>query len=259
MRTISVQASHRIQEWKTLLSLLKDLITDTYLIFKQDGIFIEQVDPERVTITQVKLLNLSFYKFSSNEDIYIGVSIQYLYKLVKSCSDIMTFTLRIYEDDPENMEVYVIHPENRAFSISVAIPSMILPRTKFHVPDIDYKFVLEVPIKRLQKAVRDAAHTSKHVILQALGSDGYLSVKAQGPNGKLCFTITEEEFGFFWYNRPGPNEMYEESFFHKYLERFLKTELDSKVLLHMQQGCPLQLQVSIPFVGNVTHYIAGME
>ena len=263
-RTTLCEAHHSAQDLKVLFCLLKDLVNNTNLLFRKDGLFIEQMDPERVTITAVKLLNLKYYQPPTDTDeVAIGVSLVYLYKLIKSASNDMEMRFRVFEDDKDTLEVYLINPTLPASSTHVLIPSMILPKLRTNIPDIDYDFVAEVPIKHLRNAIRDVSTASKHVTIQASTESGNggasITIKSEGPYGTITRTITPEEPGFFWFEQPGEAVVFRETFFAKYLERFLKTDMDKKIMIHMKAGLPLLITISMPYTGQVVHVIASME
>lgn len=260
MRQIIAEGRHATGQIKQLLALLKDIVSDVNLDFEPDGVFVRAIDFERITITIIKLLNLSSYYYSSNKPHHtIGVSLSFLHRLLKPSNDSHYVKLRVYEDDPDTLEVSIQDLEQPSSSTMVAVPSMLLTKTRPMIPDIKYDFVVDIPIKRLQRAVRDASIASKHITIQALGRDGAISVKADGPFGNIVSTITAEEPGLFWMERPESGAVFQEQYFFKYLDRFLKTDIHNKVTLYMKQGSPLLMQVSIPFTGNISYYIASVE
>ena len=73
--------------FKTLCEALKEILTDTNLIFNDDGIKIIAMDPSHTILVHLKLDHTSFEEYYCQEKTVVGVSMLNFFKLIKTMTN----------------------------------------------------------------------------------------------------------------------------------------------------------------------------
>jgi proliferating cell nuclear antigen len=79
--------------FKTLCEALKEILTDTNLIFTDDGLKIIAMDPSQTILVHLKLDHTSFEEYFCREKTVVGVSMLNFFKLIKTMTNNDTLTL----------------------------------------------------------------------------------------------------------------------------------------------------------------------
>ena len=102
--------------FKTLCEALKEILTDTNLIFSDDGIKIIAMDPSHTILVHLKLDHTSFEEYYCSEKTVVGVSMLNFFKLIKTMTNNDTLTLFIEKSDVNKLGIRIENGEKNSMT-----------------------------------------------------------------------------------------------------------------------------------------------
>lgn len=251
---ILVQLRHKAQPFKRILSVLKDLLTDVNILFDRTQVRIGGVDPEKLVVTQLSLLH--FEEYSCVEDgIRVGVYISYLHKMLRGVGPDHVIEMTIKRDTPSVLEVTVLHAGKNTRSFT-AVRSMDLPLEKIDIPEVEFDAMVTVPMKDMQKALREVGLLSKRVCLGY--TNDIVQLISSGPIGVANLAIGPTPDGLVWHKqaREGSHGIY----FTKFIEKFVRPDVSDTIDIYFRKSFPLVFQYTDKdYLGVFQFAIAEIE
>ena len=103
--------SHSI---KTLVEVLKEVLTDVNIIFDETGVKIMSMDGNHVALIHLKLEASKFEEFYCKQKTIIGVCMSSFYKLMKTVSNSDTITMHMEEENTDQLHISVSNSEKNS-------------------------------------------------------------------------------------------------------------------------------------------------
>jgi len=251
----------QIAPFRTLMTALKDILLETNITFKPDGIRIINMDKSHTILAHLFLQSKNFEVFECKKDkIVIGVNMFHLFKLINTIDNDDTLTLYIEECDYvdgivhhlglkfENGEIKqcktqklrLIEPDNEELA----------------VPDVTFSSILNIPSTDFQKIIRDLSIISDKLEIKSVGNE--LIFKCQGQ-----FAIAEirrsEADGYMEFIQKNPNKIIQGEFSLKNLGYFIKcTNLCSQIEIYLENDLPLIVKYNVASLGDIKLCLAQL-
>ena len=251
----------QIAPFRTLMTALKDILLETNITFKPDGIRIINMDKSHTILAHLFLQSENFEVFECKKDkIVIGVIMFHLFKLINTIDNDDTLTLYIEECDYvdgivhhlglkfENGEIKqcktqklrLIEPDNEELA----------------VPDVTFSSILNIPSTDFQKIIRDLSIISDKLEIKSVGNE--LIFKCQGQ-----FAIAEirrsEADGYMEFIQKNPNKIIQGEFSLKNLGYFIKcTNLCSQIEIYLENDLPLIVKYNVASLGDIKLCLAQL-
>lgn len=244
-----LQTSQALQI-KTLLDVLKDLITEVNIKFEPTHMKLVSLDPGRVGMVHLLINKLEYYHCKS--ELYVGVYIQYIYKLLRSVTTSHHLEWRIRKEEPGTLEIVISNPEKRTFTTH-RLKTLELDIEDVTIPHVTFEYVINMPSSDLQKYIKELSHVSNVVTVRGTGKD--IEFAASGDLGDTIITVSPTPSGLNWVHKNTQNDFFEGKYFVKYLEKFVKTQVDSVVEIFIKSKYPLILKYQMT-LGQLTFCIS---
>lgn len=230
---------------KSLLEVLKDIITDVNVYFDSTGVKIIAFDVARVTLVHVKLSAENFEEYSCTKDIVLGINVVNTFKLLKSISntDILTIT-----HDQENLIVTVSNDGKKCTS-KFTIRLLDLNEDLLEIPENSDSVTYEtlVPSIDFQKIIRDMSNIGTELTVKRVGSLIEFSCEGDFADKKTTIEQTEDI-----------GTVVTGSFSLKYLSMFTKATILCPIVQIIQENddSPIMFKYTIANLGELKFYLA---
>lgn len=219
---------------KSIIDVIKDLVTDVNLVFKKEEVSIVAMDPEKVVGVYLSLdrVKLEHYELHGDNDIYIGLNMQHLYKLIRGASIHDTLVLDINEDTPNVLRIQIYNPTNGIVS-TTSIYSLDIEKVQPQLPDVRYECTGRIPTADFLKSIKTLSHGSKQLTISAKGSSDplYLTLAAKGNvyvyTTSISICPSEEGLKWLYFKAESVKGQY----MAKFIEKFIKPSIDKQIEL----------------------------
>jgi proliferating cell nuclear antigen len=238
---VRFQTSQALQ-LKVLLDVLKDLITEVNIKFDTDHMKLVSLDPGRVGMCHLVINKLEYYY--CREPLYVGIYIQYLYKLMRSVTTSHHLEWRVRTENPSILEIVVSNPERRIFTTH-KIKTLSLDIEEVTIPQVNFEYVISMPTSDLQKYVKELSHVSNIITVSSSGKD--IELTASGDLGETTINVAPTPSGLNWVNKylSSEEERFQGRYFLRYLDKMLKSQVDNTIELYIKKDYPLVLKYNL--------------
>jgi proliferating cell nuclear antigen len=230
---------------KSLLEVLKDIITDVNVYFDSTGVKIIAFDVARVTLVHVKLAAENFEEYSCTKDTVLGINVVNTFKLLKSISntDILTIT-----HDQENLIITVSNDGKKSTS-KFTIRLLDLNEDLLEIPENENTKTYEtlIPSIDFQKIIRDMSNIGTDMIIKRSGLN--IEFSCEGDFADKKTTIEQpEDIGCTVAG----------TFSLKYLSMFTKATILCPIVQIVQESdeSPIIFKYTIANLGELKFYLA---
>jgi proliferating cell nuclear antigen len=142
--------------FKSLLEVLKDIISDVNLWFDKSGMKIVAFDVARVTLVHMFMAAENFEEYSCSKELFVGINVLNMFKLLKSITNNDILSMSITD---ENLNIVLTNDSKKSTS-KFSIKLLDLNEDILEIPDIDMPFSTSIPSLDFQKIVRDMSNIS---------------------------------------------------------------------------------------------------
>ena len=246
---LRMQSSQAMQ-FKALLDVLKDLLTEVNIRFDPTGFKIVSLDPGKIGMIHLSIHNLE--KYECKDTFYVGVYMSYLYKIMRTMNTGHYLEWRIRKDQPKILEILLNNPERRIHTTH-RLKILDLDVEEINIPSVQFQCVVSMPSGELQKYIKELSHVSNTITIR--GSGRNIQFVARGDLGDTCIEVCPTPSGLNWLHKEVQNESFEGTFFIKYLERFSRGQVDSTVELFFKQNYPLIMRYEMT-IGSLRFCVA---
>lgn len=243
-----MQSSQALQ-FKALLDVLKDLLTEVNIRFDEKGIKIVSLDPGKIGMIHLTVYN--FDRYECNSTFYCGVYMTYLYKIMRTVSTGHYVEWRITEETPRIMEVLVVNPEKRT-QVTHRLKVLDLDIEEISIPQVDFDCVISMPSADFQKYVKELSHVANTMTIRAGGRNVHFI--SSGDLGESVIQVSPTPSGMNWLHNDH-SSTFEGTYFIKYLERFSRGQVDPTVELFFRQNYPLVMRYQMT-IGSLRFIVA---
>jgi len=251
----------QIAPFRILITALKDILTDTNIIFTKEHIKIINMDKTHTILVHLLLKAENFEFFNCKYDrIIIGVNMLHLFKLISSIDNDDTLTLYIENDDYVEGVVHELGLkfENGDIKQSkIQKLRLIEPEIEeLEIPDLIFSSVINLPSSDFQKIIRDLANISDKLEIKSV--DNELIFKCVGQYAKAEIRRTESENSMQFVQKQNSNEIIQGEFSLKNLIYFIKcTNLCSQIEIYLENNRPLIVKYNVASLGELKLCLAS--
>ena len=171
MKFKTIQAS----AFRATFEVLKDILNDVNIYFSSTGMRIVTLDTARAALVDVNMPADNFEEYDCDRDIYAGVNITNMFKLLKtiSNSDILVVSIN-------SLEFMDIHIENSQKNTNTTFKLKLLDidEERIQIPDINTTVITTIPSSDFQRICRDMNNlaTEVHIIRK----NDKMSIRCEG-------------------------------------------------------------------------------
>ena len=251
----------QIAPFRTLMTALKDILLETNITFRSDGIRIINMDKSHTILAHLFLQaqNFEFYDCKI-EKIVIGVNMFHLFKLINTIDNDDTLTLYIEEEDYVDGIVHYLGLKFENGDIKQCKTQklrLIEPdNEELAVPDVKFASILNLPSTDFQKIIRDLSIISEKLEIKSVGSE--LIFKCQGQFAKAEIRRSESG-GHMEFIQKDPNKIIQGEFSLKNLGYFIKcTNLCNQIEMYLENDLPLIVKYNVASLGEIKLCLAQL-
>ena len=245
----------QIAPFRTLMTALKDILLETNITFKKDGIRIINMDKSHTMLAHLFLEAENFEHYECNkEKIIIGVNMFHLFKLINSIDNDDTLTIYIENNDyVDGIVTYLgLKFENGDIKqCKTQKLRLIEPDTdEFEEPYVSFSSVINLPSSDFQKIIRDLSCISETLEIKSIGNE--LIFKCNGQFATAEVKREESTGGMEFIKKQDSNKIIQGEFSLKNLGYFIKcTNLCSQIEMYLENDLPLVVKYYVASLGTI--------
>lgn len=252
----------QINPFRTLMTALKDILLETNISFKQDGIRITNMDKSHTIVVHLFLKAEHFeYYECKKEKIIIGVNMFQLFKLINSIDN--DDTLTIYIEDKDFCDGIVSYLSLRFENGSIKQCKtqklrLIEPENEeLTYPNVSFSSVINLPSGDFQKIIRDLSAISDKLEINSVGNE--LIFKCSGQFASAEIHRAESDGNMSFVNKQDSCKVIQGLFSLKNLGYFIKcTNLCPQIELYLENDLPLVVKYDVASLGEIKLCLAPL-
>ena len=252
----------QIAPFRTLMTALKDILLETNIVFKPDGIRIVNMDKSHTILAHLFLDAEKFeHFFCKYPKIIIGVNMFHLFKLINTIDN--DDTLTIYIEEKEYSEGVVDHLglkfENGDIKqCKIQKLKLIEPeQEELQVPDVSFSSIITLPSTDFQKIIRDLSNISERLEINSVGNE--LIFKCEGPFASAEIRRSESDGNMEFIQKQTASHVIQGEFSLKNLGYFIKcTNLCNTIEVYLENDLPLIVKYSVASLGEIKLCLAAL-
>lgn len=234
---------------KILCEALKELLTDSSLIFDNDGIKLIAMDSTKSVLIFLKLDSSKFESYYCKERIKIGLNFLNLFKLIKTINNTDTITFFIHKNDINKLGIKIINNEKNIETIYY-LNLLDINNDEISIPPAEFETELTMPSQDFQKLIRDMINIGEECEIKSYGKN--LIFNCIGDFATQTTILNETQDGLQFINNCDDDSLVQGIFSLKYLSLFTKcTNLCNQIQLFIKNDYPLIIQYSIASLGII--------
>ena len=245
----------QIAAFKTLITALKEILSETNITFDSNGIRIINMDKSHTILAYLKLYASNFEFFEcKKEKIIIGVDMMHLFTIINTIDNGDTLIISIDNNDYVDgiVSYLTITFENndkkqcKEHKLKLIEPD----HEELVYPDVYFSSIINLPSSDFQKIIRDlSTFKSDKVEIKSVGNE--LIFKCSGAFVDVVLTRGESnELGFLL--KQDSNKIMHGEYSLKILNYFTKcTNLCPQIELFLENDLPLIVKYKIASLGSI--------
>ena len=245
----------QIAPFRTLMTALKDILLETNITFKKDGIRIINMDKSHTMLAHLFLEAENFEHYECNkEKIIVGVNMFHLFKLINSIDNDDTLTIYIENNDyVDGIVTYLgLKFENGDIKqCKTQKLRLIEPDTdEFEEPYVSFSSVINLPSSDFQKIIRDLSCISDRLEIKSVGNE--LIFKCSGQFATAEVKREESSGGMEFIEKQDSSKIIQGEFSLKNLGYFIKcTNLCNQIEMYLENDLPLVVKYYVASLGTI--------
>jgi proliferating cell nuclear antigen len=245
----------QIAPFRTLMTALKDILLETNITFKKDGIRIINMDKSHTMLAHLFLAAENFEHYECNkEKIVIGVNMFHLFKLINSIDNDDTLTIYIENTDYYDGIVSFLGLKFENGDIKQCKTQklrLIEPDSdEFEEPDVTFSSVINLPSSDFQKIIRDLSCISERLEIKSVGNE--LIFRCEGQFATAEVKRAESSGGMEFIEKQDSSKIIQGEFSLKNLGYFIKcTNLCSQIEMYLENDLPLVVKYYVASLGTI--------
>lgn len=245
----------QISPFRTLMTALKDILLETNIVFKKDGIRIVNMDKSHTILVHLflKAENFELYECKSDK-IIIGVNMFHLFKLVNSIDNNDTLTMYIERNDYNDGVISHLGLKFENGEIKQCKTQklrLIEPEVEeLAVPDVKFSSIINLPANDFQKIIRDLGPISDKLEIKSVADE--LIFKCSGPFAEAEIRRAQADGAMEFQLQPQNAEIIQGEFSLKNLGYFIKcTNLCEQIEIYLENDLPLVVKYHVASLGEI--------
>jgi proliferating cell nuclear antigen len=152
---------------RILFETLKDIIFETTLLVSPNGIKATSMDSSKSSLVYLKLDASNFEEYhAARANIPLGISMQSMFKLIKTISNHDILTIFVRRDVPHELGLAIENAEKRSKTI-YSLKLLDTSAQDINVPEFSYHSVVTLPSVNFQRLCRDMQNIASTVVLES--------------------------------------------------------------------------------------------
>ena len=237
---------------RILVEALKEILTDTNIIFDDTGIKIITTDSTKTVLIHMKLDKEKFEEYHCDKKMICGISMINLHKLIKTISNTDTLTLFIKKNNTNRLGIRINNVEKKT-QTTYELNLLDIPDDGLQIPPVEFDTELSFPSSDFQKIIRDMINIGDIIEIESQPKK-ILKLTCSGDFATQETLLREsdndnENCIVFNNNR---DELIQGRFSLKYLILFTKcTNLCQQIQMYIKNDYPLIIQYSVASLGSI--------
>ena len=252
----------QIAPFKTLITALKDILLETNMTFREDGIRIINMDKSHTVLVHLSLDASKFEQYECKKDkIIIGLNMVHFFKLISSSDN--EETLSIYLENADYVDGIVsnltIKFENgdikqcRTLKLRLIEPEP----EELEYPDVKFSSIINLPSTDFQKIIRDLSCISDKLEIKSVG--GELIFKCVGGFATAEINRAEADGSMRFIEKQDSTKINQGEFSLKNLGYFIKcTNLCPQIEVYLENDLPLVVKYNVATLGHIQLCLAPL-
>lgn len=178
---------------RILFETLKDIIFETTLLVSPNGIKATSMDSSKSSLVYLKLDASNFEEYhAARANIPLGISMQSMFKLIKTISNHDILTIFVRRDVPHELGLAIENAEKRSKTI-YSLKLLDTSAQDINVPEFSYHSVVTLPSVNFQRLCRDMQNIASTVVLESHPTKIVLSCSGDFASQTTVLGDAEEE------------------------------------------------------------------
>jgi proliferating cell nuclear antigen len=252
----------QIAPFKTLVTALKDILLETNVSFKEDGIRIINMDKSHTVLVYLNLEACKFEHYEcKKEKIIIGLNMVHFFKVI--CSSDSDETLSIYIENSDYVDGIVSNltfkfengdiKQCRKLKLKLIEPEP----EELEYPDVKFSSIINLPSSDFQKIIRDLSCISDKLEIKSVGDE--LIFKCVGGFATAEITRAEADGSMKFIEKQDSSKINQGEFSLKNLGYFIKcTNLCPQIEVYLENDLPLVVKYNVASLGHIQLCLAPL-
>lgn len=252
----------QIAPFKTLVTALKDILLETNVSFKPDGMRIINMDKSHTVLVYLNLEALKFEHYEcKKEKIIIGMNMVHFFKLISSSDSDETMSMYIENSDyvdgiVSNLTVKFENgdiKQRRILKLRLIEPEL----EELEYPDVKFSSIINLPSADFQKIIRDLSCISDKLEIKSVGDE--LIFKCIGGFATAEITRAEADGSMKFIEKQDSTKINQGEFSLKNLGYFIKcTNLCPQIEVYLENDLPLVVKYNVASLGHIQLCLAPL-
>lgn len=234
---------------------LKEILNDTNITFDNEGLRIMTLDGLKTSLINMRMYSSNFEEYYCEHEIFVGVNMANLFKLIKSIENNDHLTLYVKKDEIYTLGIIINNSEKNR-STQYELKLLDLDQNKIEVPSTEFKNVITLPSSDFQRICRDMQNIGDKISIENYGTHIKLTCNGTFANQATTISginkeVTEIDDDY---------EVVRGVFALKHLCLFTKcTNLCNTVELYLKNDYPLLIKYGIANLGRIYMALTCVE
>jgi proliferating cell nuclear antigen len=245
----------QIAPFRTLMTALKDILLETNISFKKDGMRIINMDKSHTMLAHLHLPAENFELYEcEKEKIIIGVNMFHLFKLINSIDNDDTLTIYIERKDYNDGIVSHLGLKFENGDIKQCKTQklrLIEPDSdELEEPNVTFSSVINLPSADFQKIIRDLSYISEKLEIKSVGNE--LIFRCSGQFATAEVRRVESDGSMEFLHKKDAGKIIQGEFSLKNLGYFIKcTNLCNQIEMYLDNDMPLVVKYYVASLGTI--------
>ena len=240
--------------FRILIEALKEILTDTNLIFDSTGIKLIATDNSKIVLIHMKLHSENFEHFYCRDKIKIGINMNNLFKLIKVMNNNDILSLYINENDPNKLGIRIFNEDKNA-QTSFKMNLLDISEEEIKIPPAEFETELTLPSSDFQKLIRDMTNIGDSVDIKSVSDSLIFECEGDFASQETILNETKDKNkseGLKFSLTSDPDKPIQGIFSLKYLVLFTKcTNLCNLIHMYIKNDYPLIIKYTVANLGDI--------
>lgn len=242
---------------RTLMTALKDILTETNISFQADGMRIVNMDKNHCAIVHLILHADKFEFYECKRDkIVICVDMRHLFRLIDSLNN--NDTLSIYIDNNDYCDGVVSHLSlrfengqlNKCYTHKLKLDDP--DHDELEVPDVTFSSIINLPSADFQKDIRTLSRLADKLEIKSVGNELIYSCSGRQSDSEIRCAESGNSGSLEFVRKQDSSKIIQGVFSMKHLNSVIKcTSLCPQVELYFENDLPLVFKYSVASLGEL--------
>lgn len=237
---------------KTLFEVLKDVLSDANITLNASGIFVTALDPTKLSLIELSLEGDKFETYYCPNKKIIGVSMNSIYKLIKSTSNSDNISFIMKKKNTSHMIIRIENSEKKSRT-EYNLNLLDLDQENLSIPETEVDYIINLPSNDFQRLCRDMQNLSEFINIKL--ENDILQISCEGDFASQNTSIGETSHGLIFQKKS--DVIYNHTFSLKYINLFTKsTNLSNTIEISLKTNYPLSIKYSVANLGQIRFCLA---